>query len=107
MGDGPNQFMPKKTKDEIAAEIAALEACKTYAPHYTKFGDNNHAKIDRQIEFLKGDIDMTAPEWDEFSEGDQSAILEAECWAEGQSVDGSPSSGWDSYKPKKPAKAKK
>ena len=91
--------MKKPTRDQIAAEIAALEKCKDYAPARTMFGEDNHARIDRQIEFLRGEIDMTAPEWDEFSETEQSAIMEAEAWRDGNSKE-TPSSGWDIYKPK-------
>ncbi len=95
----------KPTQLQIASEIAALEACKTYAPQFTMFGDDNHRNIDLQIEYLMGDIDTTDDDqWDQFRAGEQAAIMEAQSWADGQS-DESPSSGWDSYKPK--AKAKK
>jgi hypothetical protein len=89
--------MNKPTPDHIAAEIAALEDAKTYAPRRTAFGGDNHGKIDRQIEYLRGEIDLSAPEWDDFSEDEQTAILEAQSWKDGQS-DESPSSGWDIYK---------
>lgn len=97
--------MKPKTHEEILAEIKALEACKAYAPHYTRFGEDNHRKIDLQIEFLKGNIDMTADEWNDFSEDEQSAIFEAESWKEGQSDEASIAAGWDNFKPK--AKGKK
>jgi hypothetical protein len=89
--------MKKPTAKEIEEEIAALEACKAYAPHFTAFGDNNHEKIDRQIEFLRGDIDTTAGEFEEFSEDERSAISEAEQWQDGD-CDESPSSGWAMFK---------
>jgi CRISPR/Cas system type I-B associated protein Csh2 (Cas7 group RAMP superfamily) len=97
--------MKERTKKEIDAEIKALEACKAYIPHHTTFGDNNHAHVDLQIEYLKGEIDTTSGEWDGYSNDQQSAILEAQYWKEGEE-DKSPSSGWDNYKPK-PAKKKK
>lgn len=102
--------MSKKTEEEIAAEIARLEEAKQFAPKRTMFGDDNHEKIDRQIEYLRGDIDIDAPEWDDFSQPEQSAIMEAQAWADGQS-DEVPSEGWEMYRPKadakKPKKAKR
>lgn len=89
--------MPERTQTEIEAEIKALEACKTYIPRTTAFGDNNHHNLDLQIEELRYGIDDTADEWNDYSEGEQSAIMEARSWKEGDE-DESPSSGWDSYK---------
>ena len=94
-----------KTKDrsaeEIQAEIKALEACKAYAPKENIFGDNNHQKIDLQIETLKGEIDTTCDEFEEeMTDDEKSACFEAVYWMEGES-DESPSSGWDNFKPKK------
>lgn len=87
-----------KTTDEIQAEIASLKTCKAYIPRTNAFGDDNHRKIDLQIEELETGIDDTADEWNEFSEDEQSAILEARNWAGGD-ADESPSAGWDNYKP--------
>lgn len=53
----------KPTDKQIAAEIKALKACKLYAPKRTAFGDDNHRKIDLQIEYLQGQIDTTADEF--------------------------------------------
>lgn len=94
----------KPTEKQIAAEIKALEACKSYIPKRTMFGDDNIRKVDLQIEYLRGEIDTTAPEWEEYSDDEQSSILEAQNWEEGDS-DESPSSGWDNFKPKKAKKA--
>jgi len=92
--------MKQRTQQEIQAEIKALEGCKAYAPHYTLFGDDNHRKLDLQIEYLKGEIDPTAQdEWESFSDDEQSAILEAQDWKE-RLTDESPSSGWDDRKMK-------
>ncbi len=91
--------MKKPTKDQIAAEIAALEKCKDYAPARTMFGEDNHAKIDRQIEFLRGDIDIDGPEWDDLNENEQSAVMDAQAWVDGDSEENL-SSGWDIFKPK-------
>mgnify|MGYP006331258897 CR=1 FL=1 len=98
--------MPERTQKQIEDEIKALEACKTYIPSSTAFGDNNHRNLDLQIEELRDGIDDTAEEWNDYSEGEQSAIMEARYWKEGDE-DESPSSGWDNYKPdaKKSAKA--
>jgi len=82
-----------KTQKEIDAEIKALEACKAYVPHHTVFGDDNHAKLDLQIEYLRGDLDTTAEEFNELSDDEQSAVTEAQEWESGDG--GSPSSGWD------------
>ena len=96
--------MPAKSQKEIDAEIARLEEAKTFAPARTMFGDNNHRNIDLQIEYLRGDIDTTADdEWNDYSDSEQSAILDAQGWKEGQ-IEDAPSSGWEMYRPKKPAK---
>jgi hypothetical protein len=62
------------------------------------FGEDNHANIDLQIEFLRGDIDTTAEEFEEFSESEQGVILNAESWLEGG--EDVPSAGWDNFKKK-------
>lgn len=90
---------PTPKQIEIENEIEALEACKLYAPHHSMFGDDNHAKIDLQIDYFRGEIDTTAGEFDELSDDDQSAIMEAVDWKNGDSKE-SPSAGWDNYKPK-------
>ena len=89
-----------RTKKEIAAEIKALEACKGYIPPQTSFGDDNFKILDLQIEYLRFGIDTTADEWNDYSADEQSNILDAQAWQEGQ-ADESPSSGWDNYKPNK------
>lgn len=89
--------MKNRTKDQIVSEIKALEACKTYIPRTTAFGDNNHRNLDLQIEELRDGIDDTAEAFSEYSESEQSAIMEARYWKEGDENQ-SPSSGWDSYK---------
>ena len=91
--------MNAPTQKQIDAEIKALEECKSYIPKTTTFGDDNHRGVDLQIDFLKGEIDETADEWNDFNDDEQSIILEAKGWQEG-SIAKSPSSGWDSYKPK-------
>lgn len=92
----------ERTQKEIDAEIKALEGCRKYIPRETAFGDDNFAKLDLAIDFLKGeiDIDETAEEWNERSDDEQSVLLEAQSWRDGE-TDESPSSGWDNFKPKK------
>lgn len=97
--------MPNRTKNEIELEINALQACKGYIPRTTGFGDNNHQNLDLQIEELRDGIDDTADEWNDYSEGEQSAIMEARCWKEGDK-DESPSSDWDNYKRDKKGRPK-
>lgn len=92
--------MPEKTQQQIESEIKALEACKTYIPRHTAFGDDNHKKLDLQIEELREGIDDTDDEWNDYSDGEQSAIMEARYWKEGDE-DESLSSGWDDFKPKR------
>lgn len=89
----------KRTKSEIDAEIVALEACKTYAPERSAFGENNHAKIDAQIKTLSNDLEIDSYEWDCLPEPEQSAALDAQNWKDGDDDD-SPSSGWEIFKKK-------
>lgn len=85
-----------RTKLEIDEEIAALEACKKYVPKMTAFGENNHVKIDLQIELLRGELDTTAMEFEEeFDDGEKDAIFDAERWLDGGTA---PSSDWDGFK---------
>ena len=91
--------MSKRTQKEIKAEIKALEGCKRYVPKMNFFGDSNHNNLDLQIEELRHGIDDTADEWNDFSDSEQSAILHARDWREGDEKE-SPSSGWDNYKKK-------
>lgn len=88
-----------RNEDEIAAEIAALKACKTYAPKRSVFGENNHANIDLQITELEEEFDQTSEEWNELTPEEQMTVLDARDWADGHS-DEAPSAGWDTFKPK-------
>lgn len=96
--------MSERSQKQIDKEIKALEACKEYVPPFTMFGEDNHHNLDLQIEYLRGEIDITAEdEWNEYSDDEQSTILEAQAWKDGESNE-SPSSGWDDRKPKKKKK---
>lgn len=86
-----------KTSEEIQAEIKALNECLNYAPSHSLFGEDNHAKINLQIEELKTGIDDTSEEWDDYTLDEQDAIMEAREWSEGN-IEESPSKGWEVFK---------
>ncbi len=86
----------KPTAKDIKNEIAALEAAKAYAPRFNAFGDNNHNLINAQIDYLKGNIDTTADEFDELSDDERSAIQDAEEWEYHGGE--APSAGWSIFK---------
>jgi hypothetical protein len=89
----------KRTETEVAAEIASLQACKAYVPHYSAFGDDNHDNIDHQIRYLSGELDINDDlSWDDLLESCQAAVLEAQAWRDGDS-DEPPSAGWAHLKP--------
>lgn len=94
-----------KTKAEIQTEIAALEACKSYVPPRSMFGNDNHHQLTLQADYLRGEIDITADEWNDYTDDEQCSILEAQSWKDGESEE-SPSSGWDGFKPKAKKRAK-
>ncbi len=90
-----------RTPKEIETEINALEDAKTYAPRRSMFGENNHDKINLQIEYLRGDIDTTDDDaMEELSDSDRDAISEVEQWAEGD-LDEAPSAGWEPFRKNK------
>jgi len=76
-----------KTAQEIHAEVDALRKMKPDVRHFTAFGDDNWAAIDRQIEALVGEwTDDNA--YDALDEGDISehefqAASEAIAWVNG------------------------
>lgn len=88
------------TARQIVAEITALEDCLTFIPSHAKFGDDNHAIVRLQIEYLKGEIDTSAGEFGDMALWQQSAVIEAEAWADGQ-CDEAPSAGWQIYRRKR------
>ena len=94
----------RPTRVEIEAEIKALDDCKKYVPKFTKFGDNNHEAIDAGVSALADRMTVDLA-YDCANEGEPSnedqAKIDAALWMEGESTDGSPSSQWDTYKPKK------
>lgn len=98
--------MPKKTQKEIDAEIKRLEKCKTYAPHYTMFGGDNHRKIDEQIGALANKLTHDDA-YDNYPDDEDpevlSSVISALDWRNGDEEQ-TPSSGWDIFDPKKKKK---
>lgn len=88
----------KRTPEEITAEIAALKECKTYAPHYTIWHEDNHKAIDDAIEELEHGIDHTADEFHEMSLSSRCMVDMARDWKNGD-ADSKPSAEWDHFKP--------
>jgi len=87
-----------RTKEQIDKEIANLHRCKTYIPATTIFGDDNMADVDRQIEFLRGELDVES-DLLECDESERIAVLEAQAWVDGDSAE-APSEGWSVFAPK-------
>lgn len=96
--------MEKPTDKQIADEIAALNALKTTVPKITMFGDNNHERIDAQIEVLEKRmtekqveqrfyIDETTEDYQDGDNDLWSNAGEAQRWMMGEE-DESPSTGW-------------
>lgn len=75
--------MKKPTKEEIAAEIAALKNLKPTG----KFARKTAETIRVQIEELEHDFDDTADEFEELSEEDQMAVTDARNWKFGDGAD--------------------
>ncbi len=42
-----------RSNTECANEIKKLEAAKSFVPHFTRFNDDNHKRIDAQIYTIK------------------------------------------------------
>lgn len=86
-----------KTDKEVKAEIAALKEMKPFVRQFTAFGDNNHDKMDCEIQALEEDMDedQTYDEWpeDEADMEKRSAAQYAIAWRNGDE-DESPSEGW-------------
>ncbi len=74
--------MTKPTPEEIAAEIAALEALEPKGPHASALRDS----IEIHVGVLKGEIDNTAEEFNEMTQQQQDAASEAFMWRDGDSI---------------------
>ena len=94
--------MTIKDQSAVDAEVAALKALlkSGKVPHHTAFGDDNHARINTQIEVLDGGMgtdeiyDFWGEEGDEADEDLLGAALDAQMWRDGES-DSQPSKDWD------------
>lgn len=90
--------MSRPTREEIEAEIEALEEIKPKVPESSHFGDDNWASIDAQIEVLRGEIDEN--DFEIFvDDGDWSEHIRDEAqyaydWMTGYTTDPPPSEGW-------------
>lgn len=82
--------MNKPTPEQIAAEIAALQALKPSGP----FARKTQGMIDDVIDALRNGIDTTAEEWDEMDREVQMLMLDADGWKHGQRSE-RPSAGWE------------
>lgn len=81
--------MPKRTKEEIAAEVAALKALKPFG----LFARKTAAAIQVQIEAVEEGIDDTADEFNDLTDEQQDAARECENWRNGD-TDEKPSESW-------------
>lgn len=82
--------MSKRTKKEIAAEIAALEALQ---PPPGKFQSKQRDNIELMVSTLKGEVDETAEEFNEMNDEDMDTYMSTKGWADGQNND-RPSESW-------------
>ncbi len=82
--------MSKRTPEEIAAEIAALEALQ---PPPGRFQSKQRDNIELMVSTLKGQIDETADEFNEMSDEDIDTYYGTRGWVNGQNND-RPSESW-------------
>lgn len=74
-----------RTDEQKQEQIKGLEAMKTWLPENSMFGDPNWAKIDAQVEILKGsrdlaDFDEGDPEEEDYDYQLYNAAQEADDW---------------------------
>jgi hypothetical protein len=94
--------MKKPTEKQIAKEIQTLKTMKPNIVRYSMFGDDNHAKIDAQIEVLEERLSEDEV-YNRFEDSDNpdrtydlvSCARYAAEWLIGQAEDGVPSKGWE------------
>lgn len=89
-----------RTKDEIDAEAARLEAMKPTVRKCSGFGDNHHNAIDAQVQVLREGMsnDDIFDAWgdeeiDEFEQNVLDAAIQAQDWMRGD-TDEAPSVEW-------------
>lgn len=89
------------SQKQIESEIKKLETIKPKIPRTNFFGDNNHDKIDAQIEVLQEELSEDEV-YDRFEDEENpdrtmeivSNARQAALWLIGESDDGAPSNGW-------------
>ena len=79
----------KPTKDQIAAEIAALKKLKPIGPFARKTAET----IQVQIDALSGEVDETADEWNDLTEEHQMNAMDCINWLNGD-TETQPSKDW-------------
>lgn len=96
--------MKTPTDQQIKAEIKALQELKKTIPKKTFFGDDNHERLDAQIEVLENRmtekqienrfyVDETSEDYHEGDNDLWSHAGEAHRWMVGEDKE-APSSGW-------------
>lgn len=105
----PEPVARKRTDDEVEEEVAKLRVMAPKIVQFSKFGDDNRAKIDAQIDALAGfwdeddldrEYDLTDEDFVEEHGGEnnveemRNAALTALLWRDGQSSD-TPSEDWE------------
>jgi hypothetical protein len=92
--------MPRKTSEEINAEIVALKAMRPNLLRFSKFGDDHHEAVDAAIAVLEDrmSMDQVHEAWGEDALGDEfdqyilDEVLGTLDWMTGERTDdGSPS----------------
>lgn len=81
-----------RTQEEINRQIEGLKKMKTWLPQYSRFGDNNWANIDAQLDILeyKQDLDdMDDGDWENMDETNSIylAAQDADGWMNGDTND--------------------
>jgi DNA-directed RNA polymerase specialized sigma54-like protein len=82
--------MKKPTKDQIAAEIAALKKLKPVGPFARKTAELIAVALDA----LNGQVDETAEEFEELTEYQRDVYYTARNWLNGEAWQ-KPSEDWD------------
>jgi hypothetical protein len=92
--------MKAPTPKAVKAEIALLEKMTPHVQQFSMFGDDNHEKIDAQIEVLRDDLDQDDIDerW-EVGEGGRGMELRMSAegamnWRDGENDEEAPSAGW-------------
>lgn len=90
-----------KTKEQVRSEMEALRELKPRVRRQSAFGEDNHAKIEAQIEVLRDNLDEDAI-YERFQDADDpdemspelDAALDARRWMDGENPEGL-AEGWE------------